>query len=308
MTKHNGNKRICEFYNLQSLLIILTIYDDLIKLVLNIVVDEGITAKRTSCAVVSSSFEVVCNGKLLFSKLETGKFPVASSVIEEIERLIEGKQPGKITEAEEKCTIYTREALSSNGLTYANACEYFSDNIFTTSIKSKRIYFYFKCDRIGRLLPEKWCLIMRNYDEIQCDKYVTFRGLKRYRGRTLRVRKPKKRNNALIELPTDIPTTTRRRTTTTTSTTTSPTRSPFDKHKLKLNKKKTTTTTTTTPITTDITRKIETTTWERLNKYMNFTWVASDDVVGTAITGSYPTISIDAYTYLPEELRKETFE
>uniref|UniRef100_A0A3Q3J035 Migration and invasion enhancer 1 n=1 Tax=Monopterus albus TaxID=43700 RepID=A0A3Q3J035_MONAL len=52
-----------------------------------------------------SSFEIVINGQLVFSKLETGGFPYEEDVMNAIKMAQEGKPVPKITKSRAPCVI-----------------------------------------------------------------------------------------------------------------------------------------------------------------------------------------------------------
>ncbi|KAL9978888.1 hypothetical protein ACROYT_G016471 [Oculina patagonica] len=53
----------------------------------------------------NSSFEVTVNGKLIFSKLETGSFPSFKEVVSVVLDCSQGKEAHQVTEKEEGCIL-----------------------------------------------------------------------------------------------------------------------------------------------------------------------------------------------------------
>ncbi|XP_027042795.1 migration and invasion enhancer 1-like, partial [Pocillopora damicornis] len=53
----------------------------------------------------TSSFEVMVNGKLIFSKLEQGSFPSFKEIVVVVRDCSQGKEPCEVTEKEESSCI-----------------------------------------------------------------------------------------------------------------------------------------------------------------------------------------------------------
>lgn len=53
----------------------------------------------------TSSFEVTINGKLVYSKLSEGAFPVFKEIVQVVHECSEGKEPREVTEKEPNSCI-----------------------------------------------------------------------------------------------------------------------------------------------------------------------------------------------------------
>jgi len=70
--------------------------------ILSVVTDANVNVK----AGRATSYEIIINGDLIFSKLETGQFPDDAVLIEEIRAVASGqKKPETVTEYERGCCI-----------------------------------------------------------------------------------------------------------------------------------------------------------------------------------------------------------
>ncbi|CAH3144467.1 unnamed protein product [Pocillopora meandrina] len=66
---------------------------------------QMLSAKLVAHVSLYTSFEVMVNGKLIFSKLEQGSFPSFKEIVVVVHDCSQGKEPCEVTEKEESSCI-----------------------------------------------------------------------------------------------------------------------------------------------------------------------------------------------------------